>query len=560
MARDHGAGAPPAFDLVEEAVALLKQVPPMAWAVWAAGTLGFLWALLSFVAYMGRNALAPAHLAERAFLLVLAYAGMKACHAAFFTGLMERLLGEAGRSRDTSTLPGLRTACRYAATQALIQPLGLLVVPIAILAAIPFPWAIAFFQNAQWVPAQGGLREWLGRSWRMTLLWPLQNFQLHLFLFAAALCVLANYAVALGMVPYLLKSLFALDTAFTRSWHALFNTTSFMVIAALTWATLDPLVKALYALRCFRGESLHTGLDLRLGMARAGSAPSAVELSRLRGAKRTAIMVLAAVLLSTGASATPAPTPALANPTEIEALLEAEIGDSRYSWRLPEKVNPVAGERSLVVRWLDKAFDRVRGWVEWTSDAVRRFLDWLDGLFGKKDMPEAEEGKGFSFSSIPPKAILAVLFLLVILAIAAGIWKRRPSTPTVVAKAMAAPEPRRPDIASEDVRPDDLPEVEWLRLMERLRKEGRHRLALRALFLAQLAVSARKGWLVVARAKSNRDYQREVALKSRRDPGVADSFREGCLRFERAWYGHHEVTEEDWEVCLAAYGRLDGHG
>jgi hypothetical protein len=352
------------------------------------------------------------------------------------------------------------------------------------------------------------------------------------------------------------------ETVFSRSSHALINSTSFMVVAALTWACLDPLIKALFALRCFRGESVRTGLDLRIAIARSRAAAGGRSRSSVKALAAAVLLAAAAAPAIAAPSADPAPPAAVpqASPAELEGLLEKEIADSRYSWRMPEKIEPSDGEANFLVRWIEKAADKGVDGLRWVKRAVERFLKWLDKLFGNKDHGRSGRPDGFTFASIPPFYLLAALLALIVLAIGAGLWRRRPAAPVRSAVAVAAPAPRMPDIASEDVRPDDLPETEWLRLMEELRRKGEHRLAIRALFLAQLSVSARQGWLVVARAKSNRDYQREVALKSRRDPEAADAFRESCLRFDRIWYGQHAVTEEDWAVCLANFGRLGGHG
>ena len=68
-----GKREPQALDAVEEAILLLKQSGPSAYGVYAAGTLGFLWALLYFWAYMSRNAMADSHLREFSLLLALAF-------------------------------------------------------------------------------------------------------------------------------------------------------------------------------------------------------------------------------------------------------------------------------------------------------------------------------------------------------------------------------------------------------------------------------------------------------------------------------------------------------
>ena len=79
--------------------------------------------------------------------------------------------------------------------------------------------------------------------------------------------VFINLASAVFMAPHLLKSLLGIDTMFTRSGTYLVNTTFWAGTAALAFLCLDPLVKAVYALRCFYGTSITTGRDLRVALA-----------------------------------------------------------------------------------------------------------------------------------------------------------------------------------------------------------------------------------------------------------------------------------------------------
>jgi hypothetical protein len=183
-----------------------------------------------------------------------------------------------------------------------------------------------------------------------------------------------------------------------------------------------------------------------------------------------------------------------------------------------------------------------------------RFSEWFNRVFSKADRPGANRDSGAS--SPLPTRILIALFSLTFLAAGAWLLIKRLRAVAAPVASMPSAAPKLPDAAREDAKADDFPEEEWLSLMERLRAEGQHRLALRALFLAMLSLLARKGWVTVAQHKSNRDYQREVAARARRRPGVAESFQENCGRFERIWYGSHALTEEDWTVSQSNFAKI----
>ena len=69
-------------------------------------------------------------------------------------------------------------------------------------------------------------------------------------------------------LPMLLKSLFGLETVFSRGGLAILNTTFFASMVGVTFLCVDPILKTLYVLRCFYGESIQSGADLRAELHR----------------------------------------------------------------------------------------------------------------------------------------------------------------------------------------------------------------------------------------------------------------------------------------------------
>jgi hypothetical protein len=101
-----------------------------------------------------------------------------------------------------------------------------------------------------------------------------------------------------------------------------------------------------------------------------------------------------------------------------------------------------------------------------------------------------------------------------------------------------------PDLTNEYVAANALPEDEWLVMARDLVNQGELRLALRAYYLANLAHLAQRQLLSIARFKSNRDYERELARRAHALPRLPGLFHENVLMFERVWYGLHETTAE----------------
>lgn len=549
---------PPPLEVAEDALILLKRLDAGAWVPYSAGTCLFAWALLWFWAFMSRNAQAAGRLWEFSLLLALAYAAMKACHAHFFIRLM------AAVQEDPEPRVGTATLAKAALYQACVQPLSLAAIPASILLTVPYPFATAFFQSALWVRPGDTPATWLGRSAEMARFRPRQNAWLQAFLAAAWLCVAGNVFTAMAIGPALLKSLLGIDTVFSRSDATLLNTTVLAMVLILAWAVIDPFKKAIHAVRCLQGISRRTGLDLELELSRHRPAARPV-LSRA-GAIGTAILILSLCASPAGAvSADPARRPTLAaevevppavDPERLDALLRAEIGESRYGWRLPRGADPGADQSWLRLQFrklmdaAESARDRLAGWGRKIGRWLNRFLPG--------DAGAGDAGGSGSASRTRIRVFLAALFLL-FAAMAAFLLLRRSRRVPIREAAPVAAAPASPDASSEDAKADDFPEDAWLEQAASLRAKGEERLALRALFLATLSLLARKGWLTVARHKGNRDYQREVAARARRREGVAEAFGENCRRFDRVWYGRHPVTGEDWEVCRANFDAVRAH-
>src|SRR5213075_875373 len=136
----------------------------------------------------------------------------------------------------------------------------------------------------------------------------------------------------LATVPSLLKMLFGIETAFTRSFWGLLNTTFVATSGALTYLCLDTLVKAVYLLRCFYGESLHTGEDLRAELKPLLSGASGA-------AVRSILLIFLASVTPLNAVAAPENPPYVVPvapsgiaPSDLDRSIEQVLKQPRYNW------------------------------------------------------------------------------------------------------------------------------------------------------------------------------------------------------------------------------------
>jgi hypothetical protein len=82
-------------------------------------------------------------------------------------------------------------------------------------------------------------------------------------LFGFGIFVFLNLVSAMVVLPELFRMLTCVETQFTQSIGNVLNTTFFATAFWLTYLCVDPIAKAVYVLRCFYGESLRSGEDLK---------------------------------------------------------------------------------------------------------------------------------------------------------------------------------------------------------------------------------------------------------------------------------------------------------
>jgi hypothetical protein len=528
----------PALDVIDEAFALLRRCPLWIGALYYIGTIPFILTFLYFWADMSRGAFAQDHLSQSALFAAATFIWCKFWQALFGV----HLLAEASHRK----LPRWtwRSLLRVALTQASIQPTGLFVTPIALLITIPYAAVYAFYQNVSILaldgeghPQEGAAlrREAAGHARR----WPGQN---HFGL--ATLCffwliVFLNVMILIMALPWLLKSFAGVETMFSRSMFRMFNTTFFALTAGISYLCVDPIMKAFYTVRCFHGRALSTGEDLQI---------------EIRAFTATRVTAIAALLLLTftGISRGDTPPAPPAHAAELDQSISKVLDRPEFAWRAPRELTQ-AEQKSWINSFVDGAVAMIKRWLKPVGRWLDRLLDWLRDQMNHNQSEEQTPDRGGWESML--KVFAWIFCIVAVCALAILGWKmwmrRRPSLVLT-----ATPVPLAPDLNSEDISADQLPEDEWLSLAREMITKGDFRLALRAFYLAALAHLGDRGIISIARHKSNRDYQGEVR---RRRPGQGElitTFAETVSTFERSWYGKHEVTPDNLEASEARLEKI----
>lgn len=337
------------------------------------------------------------------------------------------------------------------------------------------------------------------------------------------------------MIPQLAKTLFGVESIFTLSGLRMIrNTTFWIAMLGMTYLCLDPLIKAVYVLRCFYGSALKSGEDLKM------------ELNRIRICWKGFGKGLMVIALCAAPVVCLAAQPALHSSGELDRSIEEVLERREFAWRMPRETVPdekkeAGGPVAAAIKWLPEAVARgFRTLGEW----ITRFFEWLEDLLPQPDHKPATSNKNW----ITP--IRAGLILLLVLCSAFltflffRIWRRRRPESIVTAVAATAP---LPDLNDEGIKADELPADRWQQLAEEFTAKGELRLAMRALYLATLAHLSEHEMITIEIYKSNREYERELNRRAHERIELLTIFSSTLDLFERVWYGMYRIPPIDFD-------------
>jgi len=527
-----------AIELIEEAFQLLRRAPAALLAIYYAGSLPFVLALLYFWADMSRSPFADRHVAGAALGMGGLFLWMKFCHALFARRLRAVMTGE-----SLSAL-SWRHYGRIFLSQAAVQPTGLFLLVLALVLAVPFAWVYAFYQNFTALDERESseLRIKIREALQQALLSPKQNHLVLAILFGFSFFVFLNWIILCLVLPGLVKTLFGVESIFSRGSLSLLNTTFFAVMVGLTYLSVDPFFKASYVLRCFYGQSRRSGQDLKIELRQQGRP------ARLGSSALLALFLLTPFGLNAASSQSSAPVPQVAPvsapPPELDRAINQVLQQQKYTWRMPrEKLEgSETAEKGIIGRFME----RVRQWLRSIRDWL---IKWVRKIFGTRNNTGADSSGGYGWI-VALQLLLCALAGAVIVALVVLLFRvlRPRKRPVIVPGEPLGP---APDLTEENISVQLLPEAGWLKLGRELLERGELRLALRAFYLATLAHLAARNLISPAKFKSNRDYELELRRRGHSMPELLSIFGDNSLVFERIWYGLHEINQELVQQFLA---------
>jgi hypothetical protein len=185
---------------------------------------------------------------------------------------------------------------------------------------------------------------------------------------------------------------------------------------------------------------------------------------------------------------------------------------------------------------------RTPGFLVWLRNAVGRmldrFFDWLERIL-RRNTPRSGEGRPWlgSISTTTASAIAVATALLVAWLLWRVRWRRD----------RAAEDGPITVLPGGDAMPDALsqPSDRWARFAEEFARDGRWRLALRALYLEILVLLHERGALRYERQRTNGEYAAELAGSP-----AGEAFRQLTFAFDLAWYGNKPFGAAGYRAAL----------
>ena len=528
-----------AIFILEEAGHVLRRAPLFLLSSYYIGTLPFILGLFYFWGDMSRSSDAHSYHAAASLGVALLYIWMKCCQAVF-AAHVNTLIGGKPLPRWS-----VQRGLSLVATQTLMHATAFFILPLAALAAIPFGWCYAFYQNvtAEALSEPGHPAALCKKAWFQARLWPRQNHMLLAIFFVFGMVVFLNIAGAIYLLPLLLKKYLGFESIFTISGSHLINTTFWVVTIGLTYLCMNPLVKTAYILRCFYGSALKTGADLKTDLQRLMSGRTAAVSGLL-------IFALFVAPLPAAAAQTP-----FTSPEALDRSIDEVLQQREFSWRMPraqiaedekDPKGPMASLAAWLIAKLNKGLQAVLNWID-------KLIDWLVRLLPRGDRPRDASDENWITSA---RVAVIVLLIGLLCALVFVLWRSWVRRQAVRDEIMAAAVESTPDLEAADTTADDLPSNRWLDFARQLAEKGSLRLALRAFYLATLAGLAEHELITIEKFKSNREYEMELHRRAHQKKDLLPAFSKSREIFECVWYGMHKIQRADLDNYAAVQERI----
>lgn len=282
----------------------------------------------------------------------------------------------------------------------------------------------------------------------------------------------------------------------------------------------------------------------------AGGVLLATPLGAGRGLLATRLDVGRALLAtSVGVVSNASPNEPITQP-ELNRQIERVLENPEFNWRESNSPAQSSNQKSLIdqlISWMHQTFLSLGNTLNRLWKSLLNIFDFRN-FFPEAPTSDAQLPSGI-FNTLTYLLWAALAGTLILFAI-------RLRKLSAAERPKAVLPPPMPDLTDEQIAANQLPDDEWSALARRKIAAGEFRQALRALFLAILALLASHRFIAVERWKSNSDYEKELRQKAKPRSNLLALFAQSRLGFERCWYGADSITSEELETYIGIYERI----
>ncbi|MFH0925307.1 MAG: hypothetical protein V1872_06695 [bacterium] len=259
-------------EFIEQAIFLIRSTLPTYGWIYYLSTIPFIIVFINFWGIMCSSLVMPFEISKFAIILTLLLWVKTIGQSLYCKQLLSRLKDERNIvSKDTlenkkssSSNNKQQTFYQICVQGIFLHPITIILLIISSILTLPFGYTMSFSQYLFIVATEPNTSIFKNIKGSYSFATQEVKYQHLLLLFLTGLTciVFMNIGFALFFIPQLLKIFFNYETILTQSTFALFNTTSIMIIACLTYLTVDPIIKGCYVKLYFHLKSRSSGEDI----------------------------------------------------------------------------------------------------------------------------------------------------------------------------------------------------------------------------------------------------------------------------------------------------------
>lgn len=481
------------FELLDDSFALLRELPARVWAGYLPGTLLLVWALLQLWMDATRTQ-SQERIVAGALAAAAAYAVKQIGECWLAKGLWEAASGGSVSLRWWSA----------ALRQLAWQPWAVLMLPLGVVATMPFPLAVWFFRNLS-INCARGLAKPVATAWEQAKAEPGQSWTFLAASSLAALMAYLNLLFTAVVLPQVVTSFTGFQSVWASPTVLLRTGALHAILLGIVYIAFDSLFTAAAVIRSFTDESRRTGGDI---------------VAVLRRLSATAVLVAVLVV--------PTARGEVVDPDQLSQSIDRTLQRQEFSWRMPPQ------QASELPGWM-KAVEGMLGKIR---RAWNWLVDFMDRWLNAESKPRRDSNKGAAAPAGTLRLLLVAMAALSFGAVLYVLWRNRRAAKATEPLAAA---PAKVDVRDEGVSAEQLPEDSWLQMARELEAAGEYRLALRAIHLAGLRRMSQAELVTIRRWKSGMDYIAELRRRGRGSSELNSLFKANWQAFDMGWYGHRPV-------------------